>query len=484
MPLRGFARMADRRDREASTPLATDLAHSVEPADRTAHARVKGDSGFEVLVASNAGELDALEAEWLALEHLSPASAVFQSFSHIRIWARHFLGQKRGSRLHVAVVREHGRPVLILPLVISGLPHLRIARIAGDPIAQYSEMLARSGARIAPRRSRPRSLQSSQQASTRSSSVACATIRSCFGVASRTSAAAGGADRGALRRSLRASPISRRFLKSPFQEDAPGTAQSPQSPGEGRTSSSSRSCAAVREAREAIAEAIDLKRKWLVQRGSMSSAFVDPATRECLLDLAEQRRERRGRDAPDASTARRRRSASASNMAARISLYMSAYDARFADLSPGKLLMEFLHLGVQGARPRARSTCCRRRGTSQEATGAGDAMGVADYALPLTTRRPPLCRSLSGAAFAPALKRAFDAPADAAPLARRRRSSSTSRRPSDRVAQATPSFFCRLVDDVVYWNTMRSFGWTIRLAACAISAASWKPERMSFSLPG
>ena len=28
--------------------------------------------------------------------------------------------------------------------------------------------------------------------------------------------------------------------------------------------------------------------------------------------------------------------------------------------------------------------------------------------------------------------------------------------------QATPSFFCRLVDDVVYWNTMRSFGWTMR----------------------
>ena len=128
------------RDREALTTLATDFAQSVEPADWTDHARVKGNSGFEVLVASNAGELDALEADWLALEHLSPASAMFQSFSHIRIWARHFLGQKRGSKLHVAAVREHGRPILILPLIISGLPHLRIARIAGDPVAQYSEM--------------------------------------------------------------------------------------------------------------------------------------------------------------------------------------------------------------------------------------------------------------------------------------------------------------------------------------------------------
>ena len=37
---------------------------------------------------------------------------------------------------------------------------------------------------------------------------------------------------------------------------------------------------------------------------------------------------------------------------------------------------------------------------------------------------------------------------------------------------ATPSFFCRLVDDVVYWKTMRSPGLTMRLAACAISATS------------
>ncbi len=58
-------------------------------------------------------------------------------------------------------------------------------------------------------------------------------------------------------------------------------------------------------------------------------------------------------------------------------------------------------------------------------------------------------------------------------------------RPDRRLAgHATPSFFCRLVEDVVYWNTMRSPGLTMRLAACAISATSWKPDRISFSLPG
>src|SRR6185312_2355018 len=49
---------------------------------------------------------------------------------------------------------------------------------------------------------------------------------------------------------------------------------------------------------------------------------------------------------------------------------------------------------------------------------------------------------------------------------------------------ATPSFFCRLDDEVVYWKRSFSFGFTIWNAACDISAASWKPERMSFSLPG
>src|SRR5215469_2021007 len=49
---------------------------------------------------------------------------------------------------------------------------------------------------------------------------------------------------------------------------------------------------------------------------------------------------------------------------------------------------------------------------------------------------------------------------------------------------ATPSFFCRLEEDVVYWKRSFSFGRQIWNAACAISAASWKPHRISFSLPG
>src|SRR5690606_4357497 len=49
---------------------------------------------------------------------------------------------------------------------------------------------------------------------------------------------------------------------------------------------------------------------------------------------------------------------------------------------------------------------------------------------------------------------------------------------------AAPSFFCSFVELVVYWKTTRSPGETMALAACDMRAASWKPERMSLSLPG
>src|SRR4029079_15297060 len=49
---------------------------------------------------------------------------------------------------------------------------------------------------------------------------------------------------------------------------------------------------------------------------------------------------------------------------------------------------------------------------------------------------------------------------------------------------ATPSFFCRLGDDVVYLDTKRFSRETQWCALCAISAPSWKPDRISLSLPG
>src|SRR5690606_36424933 len=101
--------------------------------------------GLSAEVISDAAGLAAIAAEWRALQALSGASAVFQSFAQVSAWARHFAGEKSGLALHVVVVREAGRAVLILPLAVSGVPLLRIARIAGDPVAQYSDAIAHPG---------------------------------------------------------------------------------------------------------------------------------------------------------------------------------------------------------------------------------------------------------------------------------------------------------------------------------------------------
>src|SRR5688572_10898791 len=94
----------------------------------------QADSGpMSVEVVSTAAALDALGPDWLRLQDLAGAPSVFQAFAQIRTWARHFIASGRGGpRLHVAVVRDSGRVVLILPLVISGRAPLRIARMRSE----------------------------------------------------------------------------------------------------------------------------------------------------------------------------------------------------------------------------------------------------------------------------------------------------------------------------------------------------------------
>src|SRR3954451_14131698 len=96
-------------------------------------------NGLSVAVAASLAEMQALQGEWTELEALIGPQSVFQSFAQITVWGRHFLSpDQRARSLHIAVVRAGGRAVLILPLVIFRHGPLKIARIAGDPIAQYS----------------------------------------------------------------------------------------------------------------------------------------------------------------------------------------------------------------------------------------------------------------------------------------------------------------------------------------------------------
>ncbi len=383
--------------------IAADVSsgRALQPETATLGPEIARGAGFEVEVVDSLAALSRVAPEWLALEALSPAASVFQSFAQVSVWARHFIGARRGSALHVALVRDAGRPVLILPTAVSGPSALRIARIAGDPIAQYSEVLL-DPAR-APRGAFEAGLASLQDAGAdavvfrrvRDDSnllrlaaphLRPATARTVAPFADLSPFPDFEAFRNSLSRKLRHGLRNRRNHLEAL--------------GEFRFEILS----AGAEARAAVAEAMDLKRKWLVQHGSLSSAFVDPATRACLLDLAES---------ADGGTVVSRLVVGAEAAAIRVGFehrgthfaFMSAYDARFSDVSPGKLLMEFLTSGFweRGIRlidmlapeGRHKRDWCRHD------------VGVASYTLPL---------SRTGRAYAeiyeervrPGLKRAFE----------------------------------------------------------------------------
>jgi CelD/BcsL family acetyltransferase involved in cellulose biosynthesis len=356
---------------------------------------------FDVEVVTSVDALDRIAPEWHALEALSPATCVFQSFAQIRLWAHHFVGDGRGAALHVAVVRRNGRPVLILPTIVSGSSLLRIARIAGDPIAQYSDLL------LDP------SLAS----------------RAAFDTA-LASLGEAGVDAIVLRRVRDDSHLLR--FAAPYLRPATGRTVAPFADLSNFTdfaafkeSLSRKTRHSLRnrrnhleeagdfrfeifsggpEARAVVADAVDLKRKWLVQRGSLSSAFIDPATKACLLDLAESK---------DSGAVTTRLVIGGEAAAIRFGFeyrgthfaYMSAYDARFSHVSPGKLLMEFV---ISGFRERGfeRIDMLPPAGRHKSDWCKLEA-SAADYTLPL---------SRTGRAYAeiyrervrPGLKRAFE----------------------------------------------------------------------------
>jgi CelD/BcsL family acetyltransferase involved in cellulose biosynthesis len=134
-------------------------------------------------------------------------------------------------------------------------------------------------------------------------------------------------------------------------------------------------------ARAALADAIDLKRKWLVQRGAMSTAFVDTETKACLLDLAAD---------PATGAVVARLTIDGVPAAIRFGFeyrtthftYMGAFNDEFANLSPGRLLLEFV---LSGFKERGLTRLdMLPPGAHDKAEWCSAAVGVADYTLPLT----------------------------------------------------------------------------------------------------
>ena len=345
-----------------------------DPASGTRRFRI---DGFDVEVIETASALDAVSYEWRAIEQSSNHAAVFQSFPLLQIWARHFCTGSDTGGLHITIVRKDGRAILILPLQVSGMSLMRIARIAGDPITQYSEIL------VDPAFATRETLQVAFNAA-RAAGIAAIVFRRVRDD-SNLLALAGPILRAPSNRSEAPFVDLSRFADFPaflasrsrkLRHSLRNRRKHLSKEGEFRFE-------IVRgaEARSAVAEALDLKRKWLVQRGAISTAFVDPATRECLLDLAEssssgaviERLVVRGETAAIRFGFKYRGTHFA---------FMGAYASAFRHASPGKLLTEFCFSGFQ-ERNFSRFDFLPPGGP-HKSEWCSDAIGVTDYTLPLT----------------------------------------------------------------------------------------------------
>jgi len=124
--------------------LIADAVSSVGPAlasrlrDRAMDA---GAAGATVFAGADAVEQAA--ADWQTLEGAGGAATPFQSFAMARAATEVHL--RRGEIPRIAVVRQGGRPVVILPTVVGSRLGVRVARFLGDPLIQYGDALCEPG---------------------------------------------------------------------------------------------------------------------------------------------------------------------------------------------------------------------------------------------------------------------------------------------------------------------------------------------------
>jgi CelD/BcsL family acetyltransferase involved in cellulose biosynthesis len=98
----------------------------------------------EAEINAGANALDEVAADWRAIEREGALSTPFQSFAVAEAARKAHLAH--GHAPHIIVVREHGAPVAILPLVLTSMAGNRVLRFLGDPLIQYGDaVLSRAG---------------------------------------------------------------------------------------------------------------------------------------------------------------------------------------------------------------------------------------------------------------------------------------------------------------------------------------------------
>ncbi len=95
-------------------------------------------------IFSGTDALDAVAADWRAIEREGAFPTPFQSFAVAAAALPAHL--EHGHMPHIIVVREHGEARAILPLVATTMAGSRVLRFLGDPLIQYGDaVLSRAG---------------------------------------------------------------------------------------------------------------------------------------------------------------------------------------------------------------------------------------------------------------------------------------------------------------------------------------------------
>lgn len=341
----------------------------------TADIAVSPASDYQVRLVTDLLELAALGKQWEALQAQSPATTVFQSHAQTVIWAQNFV--QDGAELRVVTVYRGTHLVLILPLFVTRSMGIRMARVTGQPVAQYSDAIATPDLDVEP-------AFAAAFAALRAARIDVLALDRLRDDALLHRATAH------LRRTAHAhreAPFADLTVAPDHASFVRGRSKNLLHNLRNRRKQADRAHQVTFEmleggadARAAMADAIDFKREWLVERGAMSTAFMDPTTNRCLLDLAER---------------------SSGALVARLLLdgepaairfgfahqgtyfaYMSAYNQKFSQFSPGKLLMDYC---VAQIRDRGVTTLDMLPPAGEhKAVWCDQAVGVADYVISLT----------------------------------------------------------------------------------------------------
>ena len=102
--------------------------------------------GLTLELVTSRAQFDALEDEWNELHgRVAPVSNPFLSFNWCWHWCNHFLGQGSGTQLTILTGRRFGRLVMIWPMVQQRVGSMTSLTWLGAPVSQYGDVLAEAG---------------------------------------------------------------------------------------------------------------------------------------------------------------------------------------------------------------------------------------------------------------------------------------------------------------------------------------------------